>query len=105
MSRMDGYELAREIRRYEKETGETRTPIIALTANVMQGEPEKCAAAGMDDFAAKPTTIPFLAGSRRSGGSGRAGRGRRGAALRRLGGPRLAGRSELSLGGLVPARR
>ena len=59
---MDGYQLAREIRRHEKETGETRTPIIALTANVMQGEPEKCAAAGMDDFAAKPTTIPFLAG-------------------------------------------
>ena len=28
----------------------------------MQGEPEKCRAAGMDDFAAKPTTIPFLAG-------------------------------------------
>ena len=62
MPRLDGYELAREIRRYEKETGKTRTPIVALTANVMQGEPEKCAAAGMDDFAAKPTTIPFLAG-------------------------------------------
>jgi signal transduction histidine kinase/CheY-like chemotaxis protein/HPt (histidine-containing phosphotransfer) domain-containing protein len=62
MPRLDGYELARSIRRHEKETGVTRTPIVALTANVMQGEPEKCAAAGMDDFAAKPTTIPFLAG-------------------------------------------
>jgi two-component system, NarL family, sensor histidine kinase EvgS len=61
MPRMDGYELARAIRRHEVETGAERTPIVALTANVMQGEPEKCAAAGMDDFAAKPTTIPVLA--------------------------------------------
>jgi signal transduction histidine kinase/CheY-like chemotaxis protein/HPt (histidine-containing phosphotransfer) domain-containing protein len=61
MPRMDGYELARAIRTHEHETGGTRTPIVALTANVMQGEPDKCAAAGMDDFAAKPSTIPFLA--------------------------------------------
>jgi two-component system sensor histidine kinase EvgS len=61
MPRMDGYELARAIRRHEQQTGAERTPIIALTANVMQGEPDKCAAAGMDDFAAKPTTIPVLA--------------------------------------------
>jgi two-component system, NarL family, sensor histidine kinase EvgS len=58
---MDGYELARAIRRHEQQTGRERTPIIALTANVMQGEPAKCAEAGMDDFAAKPTTIPVLA--------------------------------------------
>jgi signal transduction histidine kinase/CheY-like chemotaxis protein/HPt (histidine-containing phosphotransfer) domain-containing protein len=62
MPGMDGYELAVAIRRHERETGASRTPIIALTANVMQGEPERCRAAGMDDFAAKPTTIPFLAG-------------------------------------------
>ena len=61
MPRVDGYELARAIRRHEAQTGASRTPIIALTANVMQGEPEKCTEAGMDDFAAKPTTIPFLA--------------------------------------------
>ena len=61
MPRIDGYELARAIRRRETQTGASRTPIIALTANVMQGEPEKCREAGMDDFAAKPTTIPFLA--------------------------------------------
>ncbi|MDX6666069.1 MAG: two-component system, NarL family, sensor histidine kinase EvgS, partial [Solirubrobacteraceae bacterium] len=61
MPRMDGYDLARAIRRREAEGGHPRIPIIALTANVMQGEPERCRAAGMDDFAAKPTTIPFLA--------------------------------------------
>ena len=61
MPRVDGYELARAIRRHEREAGAPRTPIIALTANVMQGEPQKCMEAGMDDFAAKPTTIPFLA--------------------------------------------
>jgi signal transduction histidine kinase/CheY-like chemotaxis protein/HPt (histidine-containing phosphotransfer) domain-containing protein len=62
MPRLDGYELARQIRAREHETGAARTPIIALSANVMQGEPDKCLAAGMDDFAAKPTTIPTLAG-------------------------------------------
>jgi signal transduction histidine kinase/CheY-like chemotaxis protein/HPt (histidine-containing phosphotransfer) domain-containing protein len=59
MPRMDGFELARAIR--DEEGGDERVPIVALTASVMQGEPEKCRAAGMDDFAAKPTTIPFLA--------------------------------------------
>ena len=62
MPRLDGYELARAIRAHELETGAKRVPIIALSANVMQGEPEKCKAAGMDDFVAKPTTIPVLAG-------------------------------------------
>ena len=61
MPRMDGFELAREIRRHEREAEGGRVPILALTASVMQGEPEKCRVAGMDDFAAKPTTIPFLA--------------------------------------------
>ena len=62
MPRMDGFELAEAIRAHEQATGAAPVPIIALTASVMQGEPEKCRAAGMDDFAAKPTTIPFLAG-------------------------------------------
>ena len=61
MPEMDGFELARAIRSHEAETGAARIPILALSANVMQGEPDRCRAAGMDDFAAKPTTIPFLA--------------------------------------------
>ena len=61
MPRMDGYDLARAIRRHEAEHGWPRTPIMALTANVMHGEPQRCRDAGMDDFAAKPTTIPLLA--------------------------------------------
>ena len=61
MPRMDGYELAVAIRRHERRHGRRPTPLIALSANVMQGEPAKTRAAGMDDFIAKPTTIPFLA--------------------------------------------
>jgi signal transduction histidine kinase/CheY-like chemotaxis protein/HPt (histidine-containing phosphotransfer) domain-containing protein len=62
MPQMDGFELARAIRQHEEERGVARIPIVALSANVMEGEPERCRVAGMDDFAAKPTTIPFLAG-------------------------------------------
>ena len=65
MPRMDGYELAHAVRHHETATGRPRIPILALTANVMQGEPERCREAGMDGFAAKPTTIPFLAGKLR----------------------------------------
>jgi CheY-like chemotaxis protein/HPt (histidine-containing phosphotransfer) domain-containing protein len=61
MPRMDGYELARAIRRFERKAGRTPTPVIALSANVMQGEPQRTRDAGMDDFMAKPTTIPFMA--------------------------------------------
>jgi signal transduction histidine kinase/DNA-binding response OmpR family regulator len=61
MPKMDGYDLARAIRRHEADQGWDRTPVMALTANVMHGEPERCREAGMDDFAAKPTTIPLLA--------------------------------------------
>ena len=61
MPRLDGYELAQAIRRHEADHGWPRTPVMALTANVMQGEPQRCRDAGMDDFAAKPATIPLLA--------------------------------------------
>ena len=60
MPGLDGYELARAIRAHEAAQGTARTPIVALSASVMQGEPERCLAAGMDDFAGKPVTIPFL---------------------------------------------
>ena len=61
MPRLDGYELAGAIRAHEASVGSPRTPIMALSANVMHGEPQRCRDAGMDDFAAKPTTIPLLA--------------------------------------------
>lgn len=56
---MDGYTAARRIRSLEHETGE-RIPIIALTANTMNEEREKCLAAGMDDFLAKPVRLRQL---------------------------------------------
>jgi CheY-like chemotaxis protein/HPt (histidine-containing phosphotransfer) domain-containing protein len=60
MPEMSGYELAEAIRAHEAAHGRARTPIIALSANVMEGEPERCRSAGMDDFASKPTTIPLI---------------------------------------------
>ena len=58
---LSGYDLARSIRDDERLSGSQRIPILALSASVTQDEPVRCRAAGMDDFAAKPTTIPFLA--------------------------------------------
>ncbi len=53
MPEMDGLEATRAIR--EKEQGGSRhVPVIALTANAMQGDKEKCFRAGMDNYASKP---------------------------------------------------
>jgi two-component system sensor histidine kinase/response regulator len=58
---MDGLTASGEIRRREQTSGAARVPIIALTANAMEGDRERCVAAGMDDFLSKPFTQQQLA--------------------------------------------
>ncbi|SCK12247.1 PAS domain S-box-containing protein [Variovorax sp. HW608] len=60
MPHMDGYDLARSIRRLEPGADRGRVPIIACTANALQGEAESCLAAGMDDFLVKPVELAQL---------------------------------------------
>lgn len=58
MPELDGYELTIAIR--AQEAGSAHIPIVALTANVLRGEAERCRMAGMDDYLNKPMQLAEL---------------------------------------------
>jgi len=58
MPRMDGYEATRQIRKLSG--SKSKLPVIAMTAHVLEGVADKCDAAGMNDYVAKPINMKVL---------------------------------------------
>jgi CheY-like chemotaxis protein len=56
---MGGFEATAAIRELERVSGH-HIPIVAMTANAMKGDREKCLAAGMDEYVSKPVRLPVL---------------------------------------------
>ncbi len=61
MPQMDGFEAAKALRRREQSSASEHVPIVALTANAVQGDKESCLGSGMDDYVSKPYTEETLA--------------------------------------------
>ena len=57
---MDGFEATRRIRAEEEDT-DAHTPIVALTADALAGDRDRCLACGMDDYMTKPVKSALLA--------------------------------------------
>jgi CheY-like chemotaxis protein len=60
MPELDGYETTRRLREWELVETRPRTPVVALTANALAGDAEKCLAAGMDFYLSKPFSLEEL---------------------------------------------
>ena len=60
MPKLDGYQTTGRFREWEKAQQRPRTLVVALTANALAGDAEKCMAAGMDRYLSKPFTIQQL---------------------------------------------
>ncbi|MCG8607808.1 response regulator [bacterium] len=60
MPEMDGFQATRSIREWQKDQGQERTPIIAVTAHAMDGYREKCLEHDLDDYVSKPVRKNLL---------------------------------------------
>ncbi len=60
MNGMNGFETTKRFRQWEEANRPTRLPIVAMTAFGMAGDREKCLAAGMDDYLAKPINVHYF---------------------------------------------